>query len=587
MKASWKARQRGVSMPSRFRSARATARFATRKASSASASSASDGDAALDPVGGDAGEAQQFLGRLAPRCLRASRCSPAAPRSTRGTAPRAARSAASAAAPSASAPSASIESSTPGTSTVAVFSTSALGIHARAEQTARAVHDLPLGRDAVAGRILRRVGVVEVGHLLVPLRRPARRAGPAAARRARRCAPRSRLGRRRRGRAPSSVDGARWFTRKTETERVPCGMCSSRSSAEIGRSTTWSWRPPEPGTSCTTGSLRARERHRDRRLARVRCQTDTRLAVRALDLRRRVVAPAHGHGEGARLLRHEEAQAHRGREEALLGGLALLVRLLGEARRLRDLARGRRPRRRRRSSRAACPTGSGSRSGTSSRAAPSPAAAPRRARVRPRGRRGRASGPRPAARAPRARCGQGGAWRVTGSSGSGSVMLQGFGEVAAQLGVSLARRDSSQPRSASTRRCARTDLLRGRTVAYARAHSYVRAMTSSSEVASLVRHDPVDRGEQLQAERRLEAIHELRDTLEPRSRLRAFGERGSGVLHGARHEFQRLVGCIAAGTVTRDVVALDLAEHVPQVLGIGAVGPLGQRGAAAARPPPA
>src|SRR3546814_15087745 len=57
----------------------------------------------------------------------------------------------------------------------------------------------------------------------------------------------------------SSLTGARWFTRKRETERVPCGMCSSRSSAEISRPTTWSWRPPEPGTSWTTGSLTARQ----------------------------------------------------------------------------------------------------------------------------------------------------------------------------------------------------------------------------------------------------------------------------------------------------------------------------------------
>ena len=48
MKASWKARQLGVSMASRLRSARATARFATRKASSASASVGEHTDAVLD-----------------------------------------------------------------------------------------------------------------------------------------------------------------------------------------------------------------------------------------------------------------------------------------------------------------------------------------------------------------------------------------------------------------------------------------------------------------------------------------------------------------------------------------------------------
>ena len=105
----------------------------------------------------------------------------------------------------------------------------------------------------------------------------------------------------------------------------------------------------------------------------------------------------------ARCLRNEEAQAHRGGEEALLRGLALLVRLLREARRLRDQPRSRRPRRRPRSSPAACPTGSGSRSGTSSTAGPSQAAAPRRARDRPRPTRSSSSASTSRSR-PRARC---------------------------------------------------------------------------------------------------------------------------------------------------------------------------------------
>ena len=131
MKASWNARQRGASISSRFLSARATARFATRKASSASASSARTRDAALDPVGSDAREAQQLLRRLAPRALRAPRAS--ARRASIQVAVLRRRAAAAPPRPRhhrRAAPSASIESSTPGTSTVAVFSTSALGIQA-------------------------------------------------------------------------------------------------------------------------------------------------------------------------------------------------------------------------------------------------------------------------------------------------------------------------------------------------------------------------------------------------------------------------------------------------------------------------
>ena len=65
MNASWNGRHSGASMPSLRRRARLTARLATRKASSASGSSSKHGDPALDPVGGDPGEPQQLLGRLA------------------------------------------------------------------------------------------------------------------------------------------------------------------------------------------------------------------------------------------------------------------------------------------------------------------------------------------------------------------------------------------------------------------------------------------------------------------------------------------------------------------------------------------
>ena len=58
----------------------------------------------------------------------------------------------------------------------------------------------------------------------------------------------------------------------------------------------------------------------------VRCHTGHGFAVVSLDFRRGVVAPAHDNADALRFLRNEEAQAHRRREEAFLGGLAFLVR---------------------------------------------------------------------------------------------------------------------------------------------------------------------------------------------------------------------------------------------------------------------
>ena len=89
-----------------------------------------------------------------------------------------------------------------------------------------------------------------------PTPRPARRAGPAAARRGGRFAPRARAGRRRRGRAPP-VGRRRAVVHEEDRDRArPLREVPARDPrAEISRSTTWSWRPPESGTSCTTGSV--------------------------------------------------------------------------------------------------------------------------------------------------------------------------------------------------------------------------------------------------------------------------------------------------------------------------------------------
>ena len=91
----------------------------------------------------------------------------------------------------------------------------------------------------MARRVLGHVRVVQIGHLLVPfLRLPPRRSG-----RGTKAAIAAHLDLRLKGVGEVGlvlVGGGRWFTRKTETERVPAGMCPSRSSAEICRSTMWS-----------------------------------------------------------------------------------------------------------------------------------------------------------------------------------------------------------------------------------------------------------------------------------------------------------------------------------------------------------
>ena len=78
----------------------------------------------------------------------------------------------------------------------------------------------------------------------------------------------------------------------------------------------------------------AAERNRQRFLAR-RPPPDRRPAAAGfLDLGRRVVAPAHGDRQLAATRGHEEAQPYRRREERLARRLPLVVRLLGKARRL-------------------------------------------------------------------------------------------------------------------------------------------------------------------------------------------------------------------------------------------------------------
>ena len=85
-------------------------------------------------------------------------------------------------------------------------------------------------------------------------------------------------------------------------------------------------------------AARTAERHRDRLLPGLPLPDGERLALRTLGFRRPVVAPAHDHGDGRGLSRHQEAQAHRGGKEALLRRPALLAALFGKAGGLGDLA---------------------------------------------------------------------------------------------------------------------------------------------------------------------------------------------------------------------------------------------------------
>ena len=103
-----------------------------------------------------------------------------------------------------------------------------------------------------------------------------------------------------------------------------------------------------PPVGCETGGVGnpvvaapmlsgSRQRHRDRPFVRLPQPCRSGLPVGPFDLGGLVVPPTHDHGQGVRVCRHEEAQAHRRREEAFLRSLALLRRLLGETARLRRL----------------------------------------------------------------------------------------------------------------------------------------------------------------------------------------------------------------------------------------------------------
>ena len=206
----------------------------------------------------------------------------------------------------------------------------------RAQRPAGAVHDLPVRRHAVAGRVLGSVGVVEVGHPVVPVHRPRpARVGPGHER-------------------PPAADldlglegvGAVRFpvVRRTPVHQKdrhrprprrnagePAGVQRplvhvEREASGIGHV-----------ALAAPGRAAARERRPHRPLVRPPPPDRFRLPAGALDLRVLVVAPADRHVQRVRLRRDEEAQPHRRRQEALPRRPALFRRLFREAPRLRRL----------------------------------------------------------------------------------------------------------------------------------------------------------------------------------------------------------------------------------------------------------
>ena len=188
----------------------------------------------------------------------------------------------------------------------------------------------------MAGGVLGGVGVMEVGYLIVPIRRLCaawvrpRHEGLAAAY----------LDLGLEGVGAVRVGLVRGSPVDQENRHRPrsCGnpgesVGSDRPLVDVERETAG------VGNNKVSGSMRSgsRQRHRHRPFVRPPQPCRFGLPVGTFDLGVFVVPPAHDHGQGIRLGRHEEAQPHRRREEALLRSLALLRRLLGETARRRRL----------------------------------------------------------------------------------------------------------------------------------------------------------------------------------------------------------------------------------------------------------
>ena len=202
-----------------------------------------------------------------------------------------------------------------------------------ADGPALAVLEVPLGRDAMPGGVLRRVGIVQVGDLLVPFRgvRPAqvRPRHEAVVR------PRLDLGLEGVGtvglllvrRAPVHQEArhrarARGQLRAVRPHRVDRALGDVK------------LQPPGAGDVPHDRPCGPAERERQHRLVRSPPPDRRPAAARVLDLGRRIVAPAHRDRQLTASRGNERAQSDRRREERLARRLPLVVRLLGQTRRL-------------------------------------------------------------------------------------------------------------------------------------------------------------------------------------------------------------------------------------------------------------
>jgi len=80
--------------------------------------------------------------------------------------------------------------------------------------------------------------------------------------------------------------------------------------------------------------------------------------------------------------------------------------------------------------------------------------------------------------------------------------------------------------------------------------------------------DPVDSGQQLEPERRLEALHQVRDALEAGASLGVLCQQPLGILRRTWHQLQFFVGRVATISVAGDEIAFDLAQDMAQILGV-------------------
>ena len=202
------------------------------------------------------------------------------------------------------------------------------------------VADLPVGGDAVSGRVFWGIGVVQVGDFAVPVARmEAARVGPSEEPRV---APHFDL-RLERVAGPGLFRILRWRALVHEEDRDGAGSRRNPAPERGARQGPFDDVQPQPvraGNVHRPHSRRSAERQRHGFAPRRPAPYRERFAVAVPRLALRIVAPAHGRGERFRLRTNQEAQPDGRREEPPLRGLQVLRRLLGESRPLRHLSLG-------------------------------------------------------------------------------------------------------------------------------------------------------------------------------------------------------------------------------------------------------